>query len=46
VTDDTGSGDPALASPVKGEKFLDAVTSRIASYLVDLDAADLNALYE
>lgn len=46
VTEDTGSGDPAQALPAKGEKFLDAVTERIASYLVDLDAADLETLYE
>ncbi|MGI9044692.1 MAG: creatininase family protein, partial [Gemmatimonadaceae bacterium] len=46
VTEDTGSGDPAQALPGKGEKFLDAVTQRIASYLVDLDAADLETLYE
>jgi len=46
VTDDTGSGDPARSSPEKGEKFLNAVTRRIAAYLVDLDAADLETLYE
>ncbi len=45
VTDDTGSGDPAQATPAKGERFLEAVTKRIASYLVDLDAADLENLY-
>ena len=46
VTDDTGVGNPAKATREKGEKFLDAVTERIAGYLVELAAADRANLYE
>ena len=46
VTDDTGSGDPAAASREKGVKHLDAVTERIAAFLVDLAAADVAKIYE
>jgi creatinine amidohydrolase len=46
VTDDTGVGNPAKATREKGEKFLRAVTERIAGYLVDLAAADRAKLYE
>jgi len=46
VTDDTGTGNPAAATPEKGEKFLQAVSERIGGFLVELAAADLNKLYE
>ena len=46
VTDDTGTGNPAAATPEKGEKFLRAVTGRIGVFLVELAAADLEHLYE
>lgn len=46
VTDDTGVGNPAKATREKGEKFLSAVTERIAGYLVELAAADRAKLYE
>ena len=46
VTDDTGSGNPALATAGKGAKYLDAVAGRIAGLLTDLAAADLDAMYE
>lgn len=46
VTDDTGTGNPAAATADKGKKFLDAVTSRIAGFLVDLANADTRNLYE
>jgi creatinine amidohydrolase len=46
VTDDTGTGNPAAATPERGAAFFAAVTERIASLLVDLAAADLDALYE
>lgn len=46
VTDDTGVGDPSRASLEKGKKFLDAVTGRIASYLVELSEADPDKMYE
>lgn len=46
VTDDTGSGDPAAASREKGVKHLDAVTEKIAAFLIDLAAADVGDIYE
>jgi creatinine amidohydrolase len=45
VTDDTGVGDPAAASADKGHRFLDAVSRRIADFLVELANADPEALY-
>lgn len=46
VTDDTGVGDPSRATLDKGRRFLDAVTERISSFLVDLSEADLDQMYE
>ena len=46
VTDDTGSGNPREATREKGAKHLDAVTDRIASFLTDLAAADLDKMFE
>lgn len=45
VTDDTGVGDPSLATREKGQACFDAVTRRIADYLCELSAADLGELY-
>jgi creatinine amidohydrolase len=36
VTADTGIGDPRAASAAKGEKYFTAVTTKLASYLVEL----------
>ena len=46
VTDDTGVGDPSASSPEKGERYLEIVTDVIASYLVELAAADIGDLYD
>jgi creatinine amidohydrolase len=46
VTDDTGSGDPSRATRDKGMRHLDAVTSAIADFLVDLSNADTPDSYE
>jgi creatinine amidohydrolase len=46
VTEDTGVGNPGKATREKGEKFLAAVTERIAGYLVELAGADRAKLYE
>jgi creatinine amidohydrolase len=46
VTDDTGVGNPAQATRENGVRFLDAVTDRIASFLVDLSEADPDNLYQ
>ncbi len=45
VTEDTGSGNPSAASREKGAAHFEAVTDRIASFLQDLAAADLNDMY-
>lgn len=46
VTEDTGVGNPAAATAEKGKRFLDAVSERIAGFLVDLAKADLAKMYE
>jgi creatinine amidohydrolase len=46
VTDDTGSGNPAAATPEKGKRYVEAVTEKVASFLVDLAKADTTKLYE
>jgi creatinine amidohydrolase len=45
VSSDTGIGDPRRATAAQGERFVREVTERIATYLVDLAAADLDDLY-
>jgi len=45
VSADTGSGNPSASSPEKGERFLDAVASRIGSFLIELAASDLSTMY-
>ena len=45
VTDDTGVGNPALATPEKGVVFFQLVTEKIAGYLTELAGADPNNLY-
>jgi creatinine amidohydrolase len=46
VTADTGIGNPAKATPAKGERYVNAAVTRIADFLVELAALDLNDLYE
>lgn len=45
VTDDTGVGNPAAATPAKGARFVDAAADVLATFLVDLAAADPGDLY-
>ena len=45
VTDDTGTGNPAAATPEKGARYFDAVTERLAGFFVELAAADPAHLY-
>ena len=45
VTDDTGSGNPAAATAEKGQRYLEAVTAKIADFLVELAQADTAKLY-
>lgn len=46
VTKDTGVGNPKNATAKKGQKFIEAVTKKIADFLVELHHADVNKLYE
>ena len=46
VTADTGIGDPTRASAEKGRECFEAVTTRIAAFLVELAACDPSYLYE
>jgi creatinine amidohydrolase len=46
VTDDTGVGNPAAATPEKGGKYVEAVSEKIATFLVDLAKADTAQMYE
>ena len=39
-------GDPAAATPEKGRRYFDAVVEQIGSFLVELAAADPDAMYE
>ena len=45
VTEDTGIGNPAKASIEKGEKCLDIITGKIASFLVEMANSDSANLY-
>lgn len=45
VTDDTGVGNPRLATPDKGEKYLEACTDKLAHFLCELDGADNAQMY-
>ena len=46
VSADTGTGDPRAATAEKGARYADAVVRRVASFLVELAAADTSNLYE
>ena len=46
ISDDTGVGNPKHATREKGKKFLEAVTNKIAGFLVELDGVRLEDLYE
>ena len=46
VTDDTGVGDPALSTAEKGKRFLEMITLEISEFLVEMESADLDDLYE
>ncbi len=46
VTDDTGVGNPAAATPEKGRKYVEAVSERIGEFLVELAKADTRKMYE
>mgnify|MGYP000353385874 CR=1 FL=1 len=46
VTEDTGVGDPKMATEEKGAKFLKETTKAIGEFLVELHHADINNMYE
>jgi len=46
VTQDTGVGDPRAATPVKGQRFFEVVTNKLAAFLIGFSNADPAALYE
>lgn len=46
VSADTGTGNPAMATPERGAAFFDAVCAKISDFLVELAGADLDALYD
>ena len=45
VSADTGVGNPALSTAEKGARYAAEVTTRVADFLVELAAADVNDLY-
>ncbi len=45
VTSDTGVGDPAPSTEEKGARYFDAVTKKLADFLVDLSGMDPTDLY-
>jgi creatinine amidohydrolase len=46
VTDDTGSGNPAASTAEKGKRYVEAVTGKVADFLIELAKADTKKLYE
>jgi creatinine amidohydrolase len=46
VSADTGIGNPVAAAADKGRRYTDEVTQKIADFLVELAAADLDEMYE
>jgi creatinine amidohydrolase len=46
ITADTGVGDPKAATREKGERYVRAVTEKVAGFLVELAKADPAAMYE
>lgn len=46
VTEDTGVGNPKMATAEKGKKYFDDVTDKVAVLLEELCKADLDDLYE
>jgi len=46
VTSDTGTGDPRAATAEKGKSYFEAVTAKIAGFLMEVASADTEDLYE
>ncbi len=46
VSADTGIGNPAKATSAKGEAYINAAVARVADYLVELAAIEIDDLYQ
>ncbi|WP_291868912.1 creatininase family protein [Maribacter sp.] len=46
ISDDTGVGNPKLATKEKGEAFLNAVIKKIAVFMEELNHTDINNMFE
>jgi len=46
ISEDTGTGNPKLATPEKGARYFKAVTQKFAQLFVDITHANLDDLYE
>lgn len=46
ISEDTGVGDPMLATKEKGEKYFKAVTQKMGNLFFELSKADIENLYE
>lgn len=46
VTEDTGVGNPYKATAQKGKRYLEALTQKIGTFLVELAAADPDNMYD
>ncbi|NOR76456.1 MAG: creatininase family protein [Draconibacterium sp.] len=46
VTEDTGIGNPKMATAEKGKRYLEDLTTKIADYFVEFAACDLDDIYE
>ena len=46
ATNDTGSGDPQHSTAEKGRRYFEALGAKIATYFIELAAADISDLYE
>jgi creatinine amidohydrolase len=46
ISEDTGVGDPRMASKEKGEKYFKAVTKKMSDLIYEVSKADIQNLYE
>ena len=46
ISEDTGVGNPELATKEKGERFFKAISNKMGNLLYDISKADINDLYE
>ena len=45
VTQDTGIGNPKYATSVKGKKFVNSVSEKIAQFLIELSETNISDMY-